>query len=105
MEFEYIEPGANENSTAAVLINGEVEPRIMAMISEEGYFFPAAKKNGDEFIFINTGATVICFILIRLYDAIDWSRTGCLISGIQNRPLEHQEQLEKYISVKTEKMP
>ena len=52
MEDEYIEPGANENSTAIVLIEGEEEPRIMAMISEEYYCFPAAKKNGDEFILI-----------------------------------------------------
>ena len=50
-EDEYIEPGANETSThAAVLIDGEEEPRHMAMISENDYFFPAAKKNGVEFI-------------------------------------------------------
>ena len=80
---------SNEDSTAAVLIDGE-ESRIMAMISEENYFFPAAKKNGDEFILIDTGAGVTCFNLIRLYDAINWSRTGSLRSGIRNRPLRVQ---------------
>ena len=81
MEDDYIEPGTNENNTAAVLIDGEEEPRIMAMISEEYYFFPAAKKNGNELILIDTGAGVTCFNLRRLYDAIDWSRTGSLRSG------------------------
>ena len=41
------------------------------MISEEYYFFLAAKKNGDEFILIDTGAGVTCLDLLRLYDAID----------------------------------
>ena len=50
MEDEYIESGANENSTAAVLIGGEEEPRIIAVTSEVDYFFPAAKKYGHEFI-------------------------------------------------------
>ena len=68
MEDEYIEQGANENSIAAVLIDGEAESRIMAMISEEGYFFLAAKKNRDEFILVDTGAGVTCFNLPRLYN-------------------------------------
>ena len=72
MKDEYIQSGENENSTAVVLIDGEVEPRIVAMISEEDYFFPAVKKNGDEFILIDTGAKVTCFNLLKLYDAIDW---------------------------------
>ena len=53
IEDEYIEPIAHENSTAAVLIDGEKEPRIRAMISEENYFFPVAKKNGNDFILID----------------------------------------------------
>ena len=71
MKDEYVEPRANENSTAAVLIDGEEEPRIMAMISEKDYSFPMAKKNGDEFIVIDTGAGITCFNLLRLYDAIN----------------------------------
>ena len=90
MEDEYIEPGINENSTAAVLIDREEGSRLMAMISEEDYFFPVAKKNGDEFILIDTGSGVICFSLLRLYDVIDWSRIGSLRSGTRNRPLRVQ---------------
>ena len=62
----------------------------MAMISKEDYFFPEANKNRDEFILIDTEAGVTCFNLLRLYDAIDWNRTGSLISEIRNRPLTVQ---------------
>ena len=109
MEDEYIEPEVNESSTAVVLIDGEEESRIKAMISEEDYFFPAAKKNGDEFI-LDTGSRVTCFNLLRLYDAIGLSRTGSLRSEIRNRPLRVQGVgisgvAETYTSAKTEKMP
>ena len=90
LEDEYSEPGANENSRAAVLIDGKEELRIMAMIFEEDYFFSAAKKNGDEFILIDTEAGVTCLNLLRLYDAIDWSRTESLRYGIPNRQLRLQ---------------
>ena len=86
MEDEYVEPGANESSIAAVLIDGKEESRIMAMISEEDYFVPEAKKSGNEFILIDIRARVTCFNLLRLYDVIDSSRTGSLRSIIRNRP-------------------
>ena len=90
IQDEYIEPRANKNSTAVVLIDEAEESRIMAMISKEDYLFPAAKKKGDEFILIDTRAGVICFNLLRQYDDINWSRTGSLRLGIQNRPLRVQ---------------
>ena len=66
MEDEYIKPRSNENSTAAVLIDEQEKSCIVAMISEGDYFFLAMKKNGDEFILIDTGSGVTCFNLLRL---------------------------------------
>ena len=31
-------------NAAAVLFDGEVQPRIVAMISDEGYLFPARRR-------------------------------------------------------------
>ena len=71
LEDKCIEPSTNEHSTVAVLIDGKEELRIIAMISEEDYFFLAAKNNGDHFILNDNGAGVTCFNLLRLHDAID----------------------------------
>ena len=49
-----------------------------------------AKKNGVEFILIDSTSGVTWFNLLRLYDAIEWSKTGSLRSEIRNRPLRVQ---------------
>ena len=61
------------------------------MISEEDYFFPTAKKNGVEFILIDTGAGVICFNLLILSKWMPLTGAGLKSeSGTRSRPLRVQ---------------
>ena len=46
---------------AAVQIDGETVSRFMVMISEDEHHFPPPKRNGDEFILLDTCSEVSYF--------------------------------------------
>ena len=78
---------AELNLKVAVQIDGETQPRIFAMVSEEEHYFPPA-RNGVEFIIVDTCSGMSCFNRLRMYDSIDWSKTGNLRTGLQGRSLK-----------------
>ena len=80
---------AELNLKVAVQIDGETQPCIFAMVSEEEHYFPPA-RNGVEFIIFDTCSGMSCFNRLRMYDSIDWSKTGNLRTGLQGRPLKVQ---------------
>ena len=88
---EEIDECAEESTlNTAVHIDGETQSRSVAMGSDDEHYFPLPKRNGDEFILLDTCAGVSCFNRLRLYDVIDWSKTGNLKIGIRGQSLKVQ---------------